>query len=114
MAPPPVPQRTGGLTPEQELANWLVTSGTLRRLANERAKHRREIAERPWQQGGMLINRFNLPNEVVGAYQVHGRKLLTSQASWQGGQLNLEGASQVLLSEREMEALFQEYCPDLT
>src|SRR3989339_20296 len=113
MAPPPAPQRTG-LTPEQELANWLITSGNLRRLAGELARHRLEIKKSPWQNGGMCIQRFGLPSSVVDAYRLDGRRLLTSQVSWQGGPLALEGACRVLLSEADMNTLFAEYCPELT
>ena len=110
---PPEPRRTG-LTPEQELANWLVTSGKLRELAGLRAKHRQHARECPGRNGTMLIQRFGLPNNVVDAYRLDGSRLLTSQVSWQGGQLALEGACRVLLGERDMEALFNEYCPDLS
>ncbi len=102
----PAAPRGTGLTAEQQLEQWLVESGTLRRLAQLKASHIATQKAEPWLKGSMLIQRFRIPDKVAFALGNPSYRNL----QWQGGQLCVEAVCHVLISEQRMNALFEKYC----
>ena len=101
------------LSAMEQLVEWLVTSGKLRELATVLRAHEADQKARPWAKGPMAIQRFSIPDSVADAFEREGGRPLTRQVSWQGGQLCVECACHVLITERQMEALIQQYCPQI-